>query len=241
VTQMPGLPRSPGRETGLIAGLLLLAGVITSLVSTVVLGGTLADANYLESIKANETRVLVSVVLQFLTAVESAGIAVAFYPVLRARSPALAIGAVSFRVIEAVFYSLAALFLVCLVALSYQPTNLDTATRTVLGDLLKTARDAANYLFGVFSFGIGATLYYVVFYRARLLPRWLSLWGLFGAALILVAAMATLFDGPPYAIEGATAVFALPIAAQEIVLGLWLIAKGFSAGGSASTPAVQVH
>jgi hypothetical protein len=96
-------PQRSDRESAIAAGSLLILGVVTSLVSTGVLGDIVGGDNYLASIRANEARVLVSIVFQFLTTVCSAGIAIAFYPVLRRHSPTLAIGAVSFRVIEAVF------------------------------------------------------------------------------------------------------------------------------------------
>jgi len=50
------------------------------------------------------------------------------------------------------------------------------------GALLLTLRDQAS-LAGVLAFYLGASMYYYVFYRPRLIPRWLSGWGLAGTAL----------------------------------------------------------
>ena len=59
--------------------------------------------------------------------------------------------------------------------------------------LVQDLRDAAS-LVGVLAFCTGATAYYyVVFYRSRLVPRWLSAWGLAGTALGLIAALLVLF------------------------------------------------
>jgi hypothetical protein len=212
------------RRAAVAAGALLIAGVATSLLGTAILGGLLSGEHVLSDIAAHDHRVTAAVVLQLLTALGAAGIAIAFFPVVHTYSPALAIGAVAFRSIEAVFSALTALALLGLVALADAP---DPEANRVLADVVLTLRDASNYVFGVILFGIAATMYYTVIYRARLLPRFLVVWGLLGVALIVAAALAALLDGPPYAIEGATAVLAVPIALQEVVLGAWLLTKGF--------------
>ena len=47
---------------------------------------------------------------------------------------------------------------------------------------------------GVFAFSLGALLYYVVFYRSQLIPRWLSGWGIAGVLLMLTACVLALFS-----------------------------------------------
>jgi len=82
-------------------------------------------------------------------------------------------------------------------------------------------RDVAMLL----TFGIGALMYYVVFYQFRLVPRWLTVWGLVGIILTISSALLVMFHLiPPF---GAIQVFLnLPILPQELVLAVWLIVKG---------------
>ena len=70
-------------------------------------------------------------------------------------------------------------------------------------------------------------MYYYVFYRSRLVPRWLSGWGLVGAALMLVA---TVYSGftQDFGFTTVTTVLSIPIGLQEMVLAVWLIVKGFN-------------
>lgn len=70
-------------------------------------------------------------------------------------------------------------------------------------------------------------LYYTVFYQTRLVPRWLSGWGLLGAALAIAAGGLVLFGVIGY-LSNVQVVMSLPIAVQEMVLALWLIVRGFT-------------
>ena len=70
-------------------------------------------------------------------------------------------------------------------------------------------------------FGVGALLFYGLLARARIVPLWLSAWGVVGAVLVIAAGLTGLFGSFPYTL-------AVPIAVQEMVLAGWLILKGFS-------------
>ena len=66
------------------------------------------------------------------------------------------------------------------------------------------------------------------------MPRWLSGWGLAGTILISLATLLSLFTQKP--VTG-YALLILPIAAQEIVLAVWLIVRGFAAAPGTSAAA----
>jgi len=102
---------------------------------------------------------------------------------------------------------------------------------------LLTTRDSAGFIFAVIAFCLGALMYYAVFYRSKLIPRWLSVWGLIAIVLLLSAVFITLFDGDPYSISGTLIWLALPIALQEMVLAVWLIVNGFNPSAIASLSA----
>ena len=70
-------------------------------------------------------------------------------------------------------------------------------------------------------FVVGALMFYVLLYQSRLVPRWLSTWGLAGAALYIVAPLGSMFGL-------SLGFFMAPLALQEMVMAVWLIAKGFN-------------
>ena len=94
------------------------------------------------------------------------------------------------------------------------------------------------FFFYVFFFTIGALLFYSALYQSRLVPRWISIWGLISAALLLVGTaleMVEAFSGIPAGLR--QLVYAAPIAVNEMVLALWLIVKGFNQDALAAVEA----
>jgi len=105
-----------------------------------------------------------------------------------------------------------------------------------IADSLLSVRDHST-LAGVFAFSLGALMYYVVFFRSRLVPRWLSGWGVAAVLLMMTACLLALFSGTP--VTGYTLLI-LPIAVQEIVLAVWLLVKGFDPLAQTSRASSQV-
>ncbi len=76
-------------------------------------------------------------------------------------------------------------------------------------------------------FVLGALMFYVVLYQYRLVPRWLSAWALVGAVLYIVAPLGSMFGL-------SLGFFVGPLAVQEMVMAVWLIAKGFDPSAMAA-------
>lgn len=215
------------RPIARIAGTLFIIATAASLLSTAFLG-SLGSDDYLSNVAANESRVALGVLFRLIAAFGSAGIAIALYPVLRRYRKGLALGAVGFRVIEGTFYALGAVSILLLLTLSQEFVKTGTADPGLFstsGTLLKALDDWAG-LAGVLAFYVGGLLYYCVFYQTRLVPRWLSGWGVAGVVLGAVAALLILF-GVTGSMPTPQIVLNVPIGIQEIVLAVWLIVRGF--------------
>jgi hypothetical protein len=218
------------------AGLLFIAATATSLIATAFLGSILKGPNFLATVALHQNRLLAAALFQLLAAFTSAAIAVTLYPVLRQHAAATALGSVAFRLIEGVFYTLSAVATLILVSLSGQLVAGGSAHASA--DLVRDLRDSAGCV-GVLAFCTGATLYYLIFYRSQLIPRWLSVWGLAGTVLCLTAGLLVLFQSIAV-LSGTQIVLSLPIGVQEMVLAVWLIVKGFSPKAEAKPPAPTV-
>jgi hypothetical protein len=179
-------------------------------------------------------RVATGGLLELIAAAASAGIAIAMYPVLRHWSVGLALGAVAFRTIEAVMYTVAAVILLSLVTIGHQFAMAGGAELQAIGESLLAFREQA-VLAGVFAFSAGALMYYSILYQSRLVPRVLSGWGIVGVVLMLLACMLALFSQSPVT---SYTVLVAPIALEEMALAAWLIARGF--GRSVFQPGVRL-
>ena len=228
------------RRTGLTTGLLFIIATVASLVGTAVEQPALQGTDHLTKVTGNASLVSAGGLLEFIAAGTSVGIAISLYPVLRNWSPALALGSVVFRTIEAVMYGAAAVSLLSLLTVGQSLTRAavaDRASYQVIGDSLLGARQEF-VLAGVFAFSLGALMYYSVFYKSQLIPRWLSAWGIVAALLILVACLSALFSGNAVTTY---VILILPVAVQEMVLAGWLIAKGFSTSALQSGAALATN
>src|SRR5664280_694614 len=175
------------RGIAVAAGVLFIIATFGGLASTVLLTPILSGPDYLTRISANGNQVLLGALFQFIGAAACPAIAIALYPVLRTHNEGLALGSVGFRLIEGALYVLIVICLLLLVTLSQESVRAATPASSafqVPGMLLMAARDWLGPVGAVLTFGLGALMYYWVFYRSRLVPRWLSGWGLVGATLV---------------------------------------------------------
>lgn len=214
----------------LVAGALFITATAASLMGNGFTGSILGASDYLTRISANGNPIMVGALLTFIAAAASTSIAISLYPVLRKYDEGLALGAVGFRLMEAVFYIVGAVCRLALFTLSQEYVSAGGQTASyfqTLGRLLLTVDDVAGFVFGVLAFCVGALMYYCVFYQTKLIPRWLSVWGLVAIGALFAAALLTVFDGEPFSISGSLVILALPIAVQEMVMAIWLIVKGF--------------
>ena len=221
---------STNRRIAVVAGVLFIIATVADVISrAVLLQPILSAPDYLIRISANESQVLLGALFLLIGAVAAAGIAIALYPVLRKHDEGLAIGSVGFRLIEGALYLGIVVCLLILVTVGQESANAGTpapAAYSVPAMLVMAARDSLGQV-AVLVFGLGGLMYYWVFYRSRLVPRWLSAWGLVAITLVMVSGLLVMF-GVVESFSPPQLVLALPIAVQEMVLAVWLIAKGFS-------------
>ena len=161
---------------------------------------------------------------------------VVLFPVLRPLDEVLATGYLIIRgAVEATTYVIVATAWLLLVPLAdTMAAGPGTASPAAvrLGSLVVDSDGASIIMSLVFCFG-GALLY-VLLYRSLIVPRWISSWGLAGVTLYAAAYLLAL-----YGVVGINSaevnVLCLPLAVQEMVLAVWMIARGFRPAAVTST------
>lgn len=214
------------RRISVATGTLFILGTVSALTAAALVPA-LTGSDYLTGVASHPGRMATAALVYLLAAGISAGIAIALYPVLKKAGTALALGSVVFRTIEAVMYTTALVSLLSVLTLGQRLATAPAADRApiqVMADSFLAVRDHSN-LAAVVAYGTGALMYYALFYRSRLVPRWLSVWGIASVVLILTACVLALFRNDP--VTGYTLLI-LPIALQEMALALWLLVRGFS-------------
>lgn len=229
------------RTTAIIVGALFLIAMVTSLVGAGLIEAALTGPDYLADMATNEGSLTAGVVLELINGICVVGIAFMMFPILRRLNEGLALGYAAFRLIEAVIIIAAVISPLALVALGQEFAAAGPAEaasfQAVAGSLVAIRSHLAGQLLGIF-FSLAALIFYALVYQSALVPRFLSVWGLIAAFLILVWNGLELLG---FSIS-AGIVFGLPIILNEIVLGIWLIAKGFNAAAlepEAARPAIK--
>lgn len=209
-----------------IAGSLYLLGIVAGILS---IAYAVDDPDYLVKASSNVSAVLTAAFFHFLMAPMYLGIAIALFPVLYKANQWLAFGFAAFRIAASVFIMVGTILLLLLLSLSQEFVTIGTSTPPyyqTIGGLLQTGRDLTNHVATILSVSFGGLLLNILLFKAKLVPRWLSGWGLIGTLLAIIASYLVMFRllsiiSEPYIILN------LPMAFQEIVFGVWLIVKGF--------------
>lgn len=222
------------RINALMVGLLYLFGTVFGIASAVVGGDVmsslvqtkpLSGMILLDLVATDSSRLLGGSFLILMMGISLVGMTVFLYPIFKKDSEELAIGMLLFRgVMEGVWYLMTTMSFLALLVLGEEYVAIG-ANSTILQSMGNVVYKFLNLLgpIGSILFLIGATCLYISFYRTRLIPRWLSVWGLIGVVPYMIFALLHLFGMD----NGIGIYLQMPLAVQEMVMALWLIVKGF--------------
>ncbi|MDH5186036.1 MAG: DUF4386 domain-containing protein [candidate division WOR-3 bacterium] len=224
------------RKTAIIVGILFITATVAYSLSVIFLGPILGSSDYLTKASENENQVIIGAFLVLIDSVAVAGIGIVIYPILKKHNETSALGYAGARIVEGVLFIVNAITTLTLLTLSREFVKAgapDASYYQNVGTVLLAAGDWA-YLLGLgLAFALSALILNFVLYQSKLIPRWLSGWGLVGAALVFANYLLQSFGTNPVEI------LFYPIAVQEMVFAVWLIVKGFNssaiASGSAKT------
>lgn len=224
--QRDGQALSAHRTAAVVVGALFIAGDLAGVLSGAVTSGLLEEPNYLARVAAHHDRLVIGALCVLAMGFFLAVIPMVMYPIFRRHNPVLATGYVVVRgALETVTYIASAAAWLLLAALSrdyVKSGSPDAAPFGTVGRLLLKAQGSIAPDTTAIVFSLGALMFAYLLYQTRLIPRWLSIWGLAGAVAYLAAPLLSLFDH-------SAGFLMAPLAVQEIVLAVRLIAKGFDA------------
>jgi len=223
----------PYRKTAIIVGVLFIIGTGAGILSVVFTGPILGDPDYLTKFSANENQIITGAAFVLIMGFALAMMSVMLFPIFKKYNEALALGAVVFRgVLEAVTYIVIVMSWLLLITISREYVKAgapDVSNFQTFGTLLQGVTYWSDHILAIV-FTLGALIIYYLFFQSKLIPRWLSVWGLVGALLYLAAPLLNVFDPQHLSLSLSVGWGRLmwPLAVQEMVFAVWLIVKGFN-------------
>ncbi len=214
-----------------VSGTLIGGEVLTSIIG----GKPLVGVDVLSLTAANSSRLTWGAFLYFMMGISLVAMTVYLYPVLRKASKELAMGMLLFRgALEGIFYCLSTLTILTLIAVgnTYVASGSDSEVLQSIGNLLYQFENLKGPISTII-FIIGGTFIYLIFYRTRLIPRWISVWGFIAVVASLASSLLKFFHldtGIGFYLE-------MVMFPQELVMAVWLIAKGFNPSAIAALSA----
>lgn len=230
------------KQIARIVGLLFITGTVTGIMSVFLTQPLLQSPNVLGQVSAQANRMLLGALMVLVMGLSLALIPVVILPVLKPHNEILAHAYVVFRgALETVTYLAVVTSWLLLIPLSRTSTTSamsESAVYRQIGAILLEGSELSGMLTAVI-FPLGALMLYTVLYQSRLIPRWLSAWGL--VAVVLHLAYSGLYGLYAYTNPPALSLDWLnfPIFLQEMVMAVWLIVKGFDAPALAEGDAIQ--
>ena len=223
------------KKTARIVGVLFIISTVTGGLSAVLLGSILNAPDYLIQVSAHKNQVIIGALLELICAGAFLGIAVMIFPILKKLHEPIAVGYLVGRIFEAVPFVVGVISLLSLLTLSHEYVQAgapDASYVLPLGALLLTVRDWYNVLGPRIFCCLAALPFYYVLYQSKLVPRFISVWGLIGTIVFLAVGVVIMFGLDP--VSNISIVLSLPFALNEMALAVWLIVKGFNASAIAS-------
>jgi len=219
----------------LVGSAFLFSNIAFILGAIVMMESILGSPDYLSLISTNRAQLILGVMLSFANGLAYVGIAVLLFPILKRRLESLALAYVGFRVVEFITQIVADVSPLALLTLAGESHQAGTVQG--LGTLLLAERFWAFQMFNLI-FSLSALLLYAMLFRSRLIPGFISIWGLIAAALVLTNTVLGWFN-PEWG-ESLGMIAGLPMFLNEVFLGIWLIVRGFSPSAIAIQPARQL-
>jgi hypothetical protein len=222
------------KTTARIVGTLFIIATAAGILS--VLGtAPLHTRDYLVNVAANGNQIILGALLVLIMGAAIVLIPVVLFPILKKYNETLALGYVVLRTLEVVTFMVIAISFLLLLTLSREYVQAEAANIShyqTLGNLFLAAVHWINFV-TIIVFSLSALILNYIFYRSRLIPRWLAVWGIIGAGLHLAGGLFGMFGFDQIGF------LAAPIALQEMAYAIWLIVKGFDVSANTFETAKQ--
>jgi len=218
------------RTTARVVGVVYLAGFVVGIVGIGLFQSILGAPDHLSTVSANSMLLAFGAILWLMAVVGDAAHGVLMFPVLKQHNERIAVGYLASRIVDAVFIAVMVLFVLIQIPLGSEYVKAAAPDASYLQALSTVFAQAQLYAYeiGMITLGISGLMLCSTLYRAKLVPRWLAVWGLVGYAIIFCGMVSAVMG------SGLGDISSIPGGLWEVFIGVWLIVKGFNASAVVS-------
>ncbi|MFZ3591267.1 DUF4386 domain-containing protein [Bacillus sp. DJP31] len=227
---------NPNQKAAKIVGVLFILAFVTAVAGLTLYDPILNGPDYLIKGSIHANQVILGALMELILVVSVIGTATTMFPILRKYNETIALWHVCFRFLEAIIITVGVISVLSLLTLSREfvaAGATDAASFQASSIVLKAVHDWTFMLGPLFMLGINTMMYSYIFYKSKLVPRFISILGMTGATLVFICSLLVMF-GVIQQVSAWGAILALPVAANEMILAVWLIVKGFNESAFAS-------
>lgn len=224
------------QKTGRIIGLLLLLIVVVGIPSVDLRGlstSMAASPEFLNEVFQKSMQMRLAVLLDIVASALWLVVAIILFPIIKQYRKGLALGFFGIWIAYLAVILFSNISHLSLLSLSQDfvktgASNIDYFS--TLG-LLKIEEYFWAHYMAIMLYASAAWIFYYFLFRTKLIPRFLSAWGLIAISLPFLACWLTIFD------ISVSFYFFLQNGLHMIILLLWLLVKGFNSTEMAAQPA----
>ena len=232
----PAAAMDPTRRNSLICGVAIIITFVTSIPALFFFYEPVLKHTGFILGGGADTQIAFGAFLEVILVIANLASAIVLFPVLKRESEALALSYVVARTMESVLITIGVLSLLTLLSLQQVAgaSGADDATLVFFGQSLVHLHDWSFLLGPGFVVGIGnGLLLGYLMYRSALVPRGMAVLGIIAGSVLLARFVGILFGiVEPGSVLGS--IMAVPEFIWELLLGIWLIVKGFKPSPIAS-------
>ncbi len=209
-------------------GVLFIIALVFNILGMAIHEPILDTPDYLDNAFPNKILVIIGLLIDFICIPAIILIPIVAYPILKQHNERLALGYVGFRALEGILFAICVINSLSLISLSkeYISAGVQNASYyQAIGNSIQ-AQSHWSTLIYIIVFTLGASMFYYVLFKSELIPRFISVWGLFSAAILFTGALIGMFDLFP--LKQVMTFFSPPFILNELTLAVWLIVKGFN-------------
>ncbi|PHS54296.1 MAG: hypothetical protein COB01_01460 [Lutibacter sp.] len=210
---------------GKTVGILFLASIILGVVIYQILQGPILFADdFLTATSDNKNHIITSTVLGLLNGLITIVIAVLMLPVFKQYNFSLTFLYLSFTIANFVMIAIDNVSVLSILELSLNHSKYEVdnvGVFGIIGELLYQKHWWTHYM-SLLSSSFYMFTFYLLFYQSKLIPKFLSLFGLIAVSMMFIEILSSIFG------QSIGIILMLPLGIAQLSLVVWLLIKGIN-------------